>query len=140
MTPAPPSLPSLPQTVKDQCPPAGHQDSLMGTVLTLVCVALMDAAILVENVGHGEGFPLFVSDLLLFSAQAQVKAVPQTLPTTTTEGYDYEPPKVTLPVRPKKITTTTQRTTTTKQPTTTTTTELELLYGVPRQGRNLSNR
>ena len=67
-----------------------------------------------------------------FSAQAQVKAVPQTLPTTTTPGYVYEPPKVTLPVRPKKITTTTQQTTTT--------TELELLYGVPRQGRNLSNR
>ena len=83
------------------------------------------------------------------SAQAQVKAVLQTLPTITTEGYDYEPPKVTLPVRPKKITTTTRRTatpkriTTTKRTTTTTiktTTELELLYGAPRQGRNLSNR
>jgi len=82
--------------------------------------------------------------------QAQVKAVPQTLPTTTTEGYDYQPPKVTFPVRPKKITTTTKRTTTPKKITTTkrtttttkptTTTELELLYGVPRQGRNLSNR
>merc|ERR1712128_51316 len=70
-------------------------------------------------------------------AQAQVKAVPQPLPTTTTEGYNYEPPQVTLPVRPKKVTTTTKRTTTTK---TTTTTELALLYGVPRQGRNLSNR
>jgi len=72
-------------------------------------------------------------------AQAEVKAVPQPLPTTTTEGYNYEPPEVTFPVRPKEITTTT----TTKRPTTTTTTtttELPLLYGVPRQGRNLSNR
>ena len=59
-----------------------------------------------------------------FAVQAQVKAVPQTLPTTTTEGYDYQPPKVTLPVRPKKITTTTTKPTTT--------TELELLYGAPR--------
>ena len=78
---------------------------------------------------------------LFISAKAAVKSVPQVI--TTTEGYDYQPPKVTLPVRPKKITTTrttttTRRTTTTRKPTTTT--ELELLYGVPRQGRNLSNR
>ena len=96
----------------------------------------------------GPGFFAVITDY--FSVQAQVKAVPQTLPTTTTEGYDYQPPKVTFPVRPKKITTTTKRTTTpkkitkTKRTTTTTkpttTTELELLYGVPRQGRNLSNR
>ena len=101
--------------------------------------------------GECKTWDAFYCSLLMdpnFSAQAQVKAVPQTLPTTTTEGYDYEPPKVTLPVRPKKITTTTKRTTTpkrittTKRPTTTikTTTELELLYGAPRQGRNLSNR
>eukprot|EP00091_Calanus_sinicus_P004492 TRINITY_DN14819_c0_g1_i1.p1 TRINITY_DN14819_c0_g1~~TRINITY_DN14819_c0_g1_i1.p1 ORF type:complete len:139 (+),score=11.14 TRINITY_DN14819_c0_g1_i1:209-625(+) len=71
-----------------------------------------------------------------------------------------EPPKVTLPVRPKKITTTTKGqqhrkplTTTKGQPhprelqqqkdnnnNNKTTTELELLYGAPRQGRNLSNR
>merc|ERR1719431_1256800 len=63
-------------------------------------------------------------------ATAQAKAVPQTLPTTT-QGYDYQPPEVTLPVRPKKVTTTTQPTTTT---------ELELLYGAPRQGRKLSKR
>jgi len=70
-------------------------------------------------------------------AQAEVKEVPQPLSTTTTtEGYNYEPPKVTLPVRPREVTTTTTTTTTRR----TTTTELELLYGAPRQGRNLSNR
>ena len=51
MTPAPPSPPSLPPPVKDQCPPAGHQDSLMVTVLTLGCVALMVVVILVGKVG-----------------------------------------------------------------------------------------
>merc|ERR1719481_1496540 len=82
-------------------------------------------------------------------AKAAIKSVPQVI---TTEGYDYQPPKVTLPVRPKKTTTTRRPTTTTRRPTTTTrrpttttrrtttTTELELLYGVPRQGRNLSKR
>ena len=61
VTPAPPSPPFLPQTVKDQCPPAGHQDSLMETVLTLACVALMAAAILVENVRYGVDFSLLIS-------------------------------------------------------------------------------
>jgi len=65
-------------------------------------------------------------------AKVEVKSVPQ-----VTEGYDYEPPKVTLPVKPR--TTTTKRTTTTTKKTTTTT-ELVLLYGPPRGGRNLSNR
>jgi len=67
-------------------------------------------------------------------AKAAVKSVVEV--PTTTPGYDYQPPKVTLPVRPKKKTTPRRTTTTTIR----TTTELELLYGVPRQGRNLSNR
>jgi len=65
-------------------------------------------------------------------AKAEVKSVPQ-----TTEGYKYETPKVTLPIRPR--TTTTKRTTTTTT-TTSTTTELELLYGVPRKGKTLFSR
>jgi len=55
------------------------------------------------------------------------KPQPRTTPSTT-EGYNYVEPKVTLPVRPK--------------PKKTTTTELPALYGIPpqRRGRTLSNR
>merc|ERR1712083_756783 len=59
-----------------------------------------------------------------------VEAAKPVARTTTTEGYNYVTPKVTLPVRPTTTTTTT------------TTTELQLLYGAPRngRGRRLSNR
>jgi len=54
-------------------------------------------------------------------------------PRTTTAGYSYDEPKVTLPVRPQ----TTPRRTTTRR----TTTPLPSLYeGPPRSGRRLSNR
>ena len=64
----------------------------------------------------------------IFSVEKAVKPVAR----TTTEGYNYVTPKVTLPVRPPTPATTT----------TTTTTELQLLYGAPRngRGRRLSNR